>query len=281
MRRSNRIASKATDLPPPLAAHATKRSIGTNGGDGGESDAVGLGSSPKRSKQVKQDHAVIAKKETQKELAGASASTAAAGTTTAEPIIVKAKGKTKKDPPASQLDDRKEGETKIWLMKAEPDSRVVKGKDVKFSIDDLAAMPNGTSPWDGVRNHEAKNIMRYRMKVGDTVLFYHSNTKTPGIAGIAEVAKEAYPDYSAFDPKHPYYDEKSDKDDPRWYMVDVKFKRKLKRLLSLKELQEYKDKELKNMPLLNRGRLSVQPVHQSDLDFILELEQRPAADELS
>ncbi|KAG0244740.1 Thymocyte nuclear protein 1 [Actinomortierella wolfii] len=158
------------------------------------------------------------------------------------------KGKAKKDPPASQLDDRKEGEIKIWLMKAEPDSRIVKGKDVKFSIDDLAAMPGGTSQWDGV----------------------------VGIAGIAEVVKEAYPDHSAFDPKHPYYDEKSNKDDPRWYMVDVKFKRKLKRFLSLKELQGYKDKELKNMQLLTRGRLSVQPVSQAELDFILELEQRPA-----
>ncbi|CAB4410995.1 unnamed protein product [Rhizophagus irregularis] len=139
-----------------------------------------------------------------------------------------------------------------WLMKAEPNSRIVKGKDVKFSIDDLADMPDGVSQWDGVRNYEARNIMRDKMKVKDKVLFYHSNCKTPGLAGLAEIVKEAYPDYTAFDESHPYYDPKSNKDNPRWFMVDIKFVRKFKRLITLKELQAHKDK-LMDMVLLNRG----------------------------
>ncbi|CAB4391177.1 unnamed protein product [Rhizophagus irregularis] len=143
-----------------------------------------------------------------------------------------------------------------WLMKAEPNSRIVKGKDVKFSIDDLADMPDGVSQWDGVRNYEARNIMRDKMKVKDKVLFYHSNCKTPGLAGLAEIVKEAYPDYTAFDESHPYYDPKSNKDNPRWFMVDIKFVRKFKRFITLKELQAHKDK-LMDMVLLNRGRLSL------------------------
>ncbi|KAF9975040.1 hypothetical protein BGZ73_001447, partial [Actinomortierella ambigua] len=143
MRRSSRLASKPTDRSPRLTAPASKRSIGTNDDDDNSDDAAKVESSPKRAKQPKkEDHAIVGKKVAKKE-AGA----AAGATPVEEPT--KAKSKAKKDPPASQLDDRKEGEIKIWLMKAEPDSRVVKGKDVKFSIDDLAAMPNGTSPWDG------------------------------------------------------------------------------------------------------------------------------------
>ncbi|KAJ2486131.1 hypothetical protein IWW37_005712, partial [Coemansia sp. RSA 2050] len=104
-------------------------------------------------------------------------------------------------------------------MKAEPELRIVKGKDVKFSIDDLYAMKDSTSPWDGVRNFEARNIMRNLMKVGDKVLFYHSNCKTPGVAGTAIVVREGYPDYTAFDTKHPYYDAKStDPNSPKWFM---------------------------------------------------------------
>ncbi|RIA97052.1 PUA-like domain-containing protein [Glomus cerebriforme] len=160
-----------------------------------------------------------------------------------------------------------------WLMKAEPDSRIVKGKDVKFSINDLADMPDGVSQWDGVRNYEARNIMKDKMKIGDKVLFYHSNCKTPGIAGLAEIVKEAYPDYTAFDEFHPYYDPKSNKDNPRWFMVDVKFVRKFKRLITLKELQTHRDK-LKDMTLLSRGRLSIQPVKKEHYRFILELENQ-------
>ncbi|KAG0068902.1 hypothetical protein BGZ89_003858 [Linnemannia elongata] len=153
----------------------------------------------------------------------------------------------------------------VWLMKSEPDT---------FSIDDLINSKDSSSHWDGVRNHEAKNLMKNSMKVGDQVLFYHSNTKAPGIVAIAKVAREAYPDHTAFDPKSDYYDNKSSKDDPRWFMVDVKYERKLKRVLTLKELQQYKDKELGQMKLLNRGRLSVQPVSDSEMRFIMDLEQQ-------
>ncbi|KAF9585881.1 Thymocyte nuclear protein 1 [Lunasporangiospora selenospora] len=152
-----------------------------------------------------------------------------------------------------------------WLMKSEPDT---------FSIDDLIHSKDSTSPWEGVRNHEAKNLMKNNMRVGHSVLFYHSNTKEPGIVAMATIAKEAYPDHFAFDSKSPYYDGKSSKDDPRWFMVDVKFVRKLKRTLTLKELQMFKDKELKDMKLLTRGRLSVQPVTDKERDFILSLEER-------
>ncbi|KAG0246200.1 hypothetical protein BGX31_003914 [Mortierella sp. GBA43] len=154
--------------------------------------------------------------------------------------------------------------TSVWLMKSEPHT---------FSIDALISSKNSTSHWEGVRNHEAKNLMKNSMQVGDQVLFYHSNTKDPGIVALAKVVKEAYPDHTAFDPKSDYYDEKSDKDDPRWFMVDVQFVRKLNRILSLKELQQHKDKELKDMKLLNRGRLSVQPVSNTEMAFIMELEK--------
>ncbi|KAJ2758745.1 hypothetical protein IWQ57_006740, partial [Coemansia nantahalensis] len=146
-------------------------------------------------------------------------------------------------------------------MKAEPESRIVKGVDVKFSIDDLYAMKDSTSQWDGVRNFEARNIMRDQMKLGDKVLFYHSNCKTPGIAGVAAIVREGYPDYTAFDAAHPYYDPKSARDSPKWYMVDVKFERKFAQILSLAELKEHGP--LADMVLIKRGRLSVQPVQQS------------------
>ncbi|KAG0210037.1 hypothetical protein BGX28_009713 [Mortierella sp. GBA30] len=153
--------------------------------------------------------------------------------------------------------------TSVWLMKSEPHA---------FSVDDLINSKDSTSPWDGVRNHEAKNLMKSNMKVGDQVLFYHSNTKEPGI--VAKIVKESYPDHTAFDPKSPYYDEKSKKDDPRWFMVDVQFTRKLKRILTLKELQQYKDGKLSQMKLLNRGRLSVQPVSNAEMEFLMDLEQK-------
>ncbi|KAF9110504.1 hypothetical protein BGX27_006270 [Mortierella sp. AM989] len=159
--------------------------------------------------------------------------------------------------------------TSVWLMKSEPDT---------FSIDDLINSKDSTSHWDGVRNHEAKNLMKNSMKVGDRVLFYHSNTKEPGVVALAKIAREYYPDHTAFDPKNEYYDEKSSKDSPRWFMVDVKFDRKLKRTITLKELQQYKDKELSSMKLLNRGRLSVQPVSDAEMDFILKLEQQEATE---
>jgi predicted RNA-binding protein with PUA-like domain len=158
-----------------------------------------------------------------------------------------------------------------WLIKGEGESRIEKGKDVKFTIEDLESQV--ISSWDGVRNYEARNIMRDCMKVGDLCFFYHSNCKNPGIAGIARVVKEGYPDHTAFDVAEPYYDSKSDPKNPVWYMVDVEFVRQMNRFINLKELQSYKDSELKGMFLLSRGRLSVQPVLSQEFDFILNLEK--------
>ncbi|KAJ2740373.1 hypothetical protein H4S06_006127 [Coemansia sp. BCRC 34490] len=154
-------------------------------------------------------------------------------------------------------------------MKAEPESRIVKGKDVKFSIDDLCRMEDSTSPWDGVRNYEARNILRDQMKTGDKVLFYHSNCKVPGVSGVASIVREGYPDHTAFDPDHPYYDPKSNKESPKWFMVDVKFVRKFDSIVSLTELKSHG--ELKDMALIKRGRLSVQPVREDEFNFILGL----------
>ncbi|KAI9599052.1 thymocyte nuclear protein 1-like protein [Syncephalis fuscata] len=162
-----------------------------------------------------------------------------------------------------------------WLMKAEPETRIVKGKDVKFSIDDLAAIPNATASWDGVRNYEARNIMRDQMRIGDKVLFYHSNCKKPGIAGVAQIVREGYPDHTALDPSHPYYDAKlKPGDTTRWFMVDVAFVCKFPRLVTLEELKHFKSTDLSEMVLLNRGRLSVQPVTRSEFDFINDLAQK-------
>jgi predicted RNA-binding protein with PUA-like domain len=148
-----------------------------------------------------------------------------------------------------------------WLMKTEPD---------EFSIDHLAKKK--VEPWTGVRNYQARNFMRDGMQVGDGVLFYHSSCEVPGVAGIAEVASAAYPDPSQFDRKSDYYDAASKREEPRWYLVDVKFKRKLKRTIALTELKE-RAAELEGFPLLARGnRLSVLPVTKAQWDFILKLE---------
>lgn len=149
-----------------------------------------------------------------------------------------------------------------WLMKSEPDV---------FGIDHLKSRPRKTEHWDGVRNYQARNMMRDDMKKGDQVLFYHSNCAEPGVVGIAKVVREAYPDHTAFDPEDPHYDPKSDPDDPRWFMVDVQFVRKLARTITLSELKE--SSELADMPLVRRGnRLSVMPVTKPQWDFILGLE---------
>jgi predicted RNA-binding protein with PUA-like domain len=147
-----------------------------------------------------------------------------------------------------------------WLMKSEPDA---------FSIDDLKRKKQ--EAWDGVRNYQARNFMRDGMRPGDKVFFYHSNCAVPGIVGIAKVATEAYPDPSQFDPKSKYFDPGSSRDKPRWMLVDVKFMRKLKRTISLKELQA--DPALDGMVLLRKGsRLSVQPVEAAHWEHILGLE---------
>lgn len=145
-----------------------------------------------------------------------------------------------------------------WLMKSEPDT---------FSIDDLKSRPKSTEHWDGVRNYQARNFMRDQMKKGDKVFFYHSACPVPGVAGIAKVVKEAYPDHTAQDPESTYFDPKATADNPRWFMVDVKFERKFKRLLPLSELKD--NPALAGMGLLKKGnRLSIMPVTEEEWQII-------------
>ena len=151
-----------------------------------------------------------------------------------------------------------------WLMKSEPDV---------FGIDDLKNRPSKTEPWDGVRNYQARNMMRDQMKAGDLAFFYHSNCDEPGIVGIMTVARPGYPDHTAFDPEAKYYDPQGDPQTPRWYMVDVRYKRKLRRTITLRELKDYAEGPLSGMPLLRKGnRLSVMPVTPAQWEFILALE---------
>ncbi|KAL9119730.1 MAG: hypothetical protein Q9187_003712 [Circinaria calcarea] len=165
-----------------------------------------------------------------------------------------------------------------WLMKAEPESRIEKGKDVKFSIDDLEARqePEG---WDGVRNMGARNNMR-SMKKGDLAFFYHSNCKVPGIAGIMEIVREHSVDESALDPEHPYYDPKSEAENPKWSLVHVEFRQKFPALIKLKELQRFAKPGgvLENLQTLRQTRLSVSRVSKKEWDFILCLVDPPEDD---
>ncbi len=152
---------------------------------------------------------------------------------------------------------------RYWLMKSEPDA---------FGIDDLEQRPGQTEHWDGVRNYQARNMMRDDMKMGDEVFFYHSNCDQPGVVGIAKVVKESYPDFTAFDPDNKHFDPKSDPQKPTWFMVDVQFVRKLKRTISLQELKQMP--ELADLALVRRGnRLSIMPVRVEEWSFILGLEQ--------
>jgi predicted RNA-binding protein with PUA-like domain len=151
-----------------------------------------------------------------------------------------------------------------WLLKSEPST---------FSIDDLAARPKQTTAWDGVRNFQARNMLRDSVKKGDLAFFYHSSCPVPGIAGIVSIVKGGYPDETAFDPKHDHYDAESRAEAPRWYVVDVKLEDKFARVITLDELREHASKALAGLELLRRGnRLSVTPVAQKHWDFILSLE---------
>ncbi|MCA9563980.1 MAG: EVE domain-containing protein [Myxococcales bacterium] len=145
-------------------------------------------------------------------------------------------------------------------MKSEPDV---------FSIDDLER--EGSTHWDGVRNYQARNFMRDDMQVGDLVLFYHSNATPPGVAGVAEVCKPGYPDFTAWDPKDSHFDPKSSPDNPRWMMVDIQFVEKFPSVVSLQRLKEHEE-TLDGMYVIKRGmRLSVQPVEKQHFDAVLKL----------
>jgi predicted RNA-binding protein with PUA-like domain len=150
-----------------------------------------------------------------------------------------------------------------WLMKSEPST---------FGLEHLAAAPRRTTAWDGVRNYQARNLLRQMHKADQTFL-YHSSTEVPGIVAIMQIVKEAYPDPTAFERKHHHYDPDSDPKNPRWFMVDVRLKRRLARTITLEELRTHAHKELKGMVLLRRGnRLSVTPVESAHWQFILSLE---------
>ena len=151
---------------------------------------------------------------------------------------------------------------RYWLMKSEPD---------EFSIDDLARARKKGAPWFGVRNYQARNFMRDWMQPGDGVLFYHSSCDVPGIAGIAEVSKLAYPDETQFDRKSKYFDPKAARGKPRWFNVDVRLVKKT-RLVPLSEMRGYP--ELAKMQLLQRGnRLSITPVDPAEWEFIMDILQ--------
>jgi predicted RNA-binding protein with PUA-like domain len=150
---------------------------------------------------------------------------------------------------------------RYWLMKSEEDV---------YSIRKLEE--EGTTCWEGVRNYEARNLMRDQMKVGDGVLFYHSNAKPPGVAGLATVAKTAYPDHFAFEKKSNYHDPKSDPENPRWFMVDVAFQEAFGEVLSLDEIRS--TVELSEMALVKRARLSVQPVEKEAFQLIRKMGRR-------
>lgn len=148
-----------------------------------------------------------------------------------------------------------------WLFKSEPDA---------FSIDDLAACPGKRDHWDGIRNYQARNLMRDQMKKGDLGLFYHSSCAEPGIVGLVTIVREAYPDHTALDPDSKYYDPKATEENPRWCMVDVKYKKKFRSIISLKQLKQYP--ELEGMQLLKKGnRLSILPVTETEWEFINSL----------
>lgn len=148
-----------------------------------------------------------------------------------------------------------------WLLKSEPST---------FGIDHLARAPRKTTSWDGVRNYQARNTLR-AMKKGDEAFFYHSSCEVPGVAGIVEIVREAYPDATAFDPKDDHYDPDSKRDAPTWYVVDVRLQRKLERVITLEELRA--QRALAQMQLLKRGnRLSVMPVSEREWRAILALE---------
>ncbi|HKJ18010.1 MAG TPA: EVE domain-containing protein [Xanthomonadales bacterium] len=152
-----------------------------------------------------------------------------------------------------------------WLFKNEPDA---------YGVDDLDAESDKTTSWNGVRNYQARNFMRDDMKKGDKGFFYHSNCDIPAVVGIVEIVREAYVDHTAFDSNDKYFDAKSDPENPRWFMVDVKLVRKLKRPIPLREVKEYADK-LEGFRLIAKGnRLSVMPVEPAHWKLVLSLENK-------
>ena len=153
---------------------------------------------------------------------------------------------------------------RYWLMKTEPRT---------FGVEDLAAAPRHITGWDGVRNYQARNMLRDEMRRGDQAFLYYSSCEVPGVAAIMQIVKPGYPDPTAFDRRDHHYDPDSDPKNPRWFMVDVQLKRPLARVITLAELRAHAGRELKGIVLLRPGnRLSVTPVEAAHWKFILSLE---------
>jgi predicted RNA-binding protein with PUA-like domain len=165
----------------------------------------------------------------------------------------------------AELQTRPKNNMAYWLFKSEPST---------FSIDDCAHRPKQIEHWDGVRNYQVRNMLRDQIKKGDQAFFYHSSCDTPGIAGIIEIVKEGYPDFTAWDIQSDHFDPKSTRDNPRWYMVDVKFLQKFPRIVSLEEIKKHP--QLKKMQVTRRGnRLSITPVTKEEWQVILKLISKP------
>lgn len=148
-----------------------------------------------------------------------------------------------------------------WLMKSEPST---------FSIDDLKNKSKKTEHWDGVRNYQARNMIRDEMQVGDFAFFYHSNCQPPGIVGTMKIVKAAYPDFTQFDPQSPYFDEKSNAKNPRWFMVDVQFQQKFNHMITLEQIKA--EPALSNLALVRKGnRLSIMPITKQEWDVIMHM----------
>ena len=151
-----------------------------------------------------------------------------------------------------------------WLFKTEPTS---------FGVEHLEAAPGKSTPWDGVRNYQARNMMRDDMRRGDKALLYHSSCAVPGVVALLTIVREGFPDTSAFDRKNKHFDPESDRANPRWFAVNVKLERRLRRLITLDELRAHATRELDGMWLLRRGnRLSITPLIAAHWRFILSLE---------
>ncbi|WP_448563357.1 EVE domain-containing protein [Thalassotalea ganghwensis] len=150
-----------------------------------------------------------------------------------------------------------------WLLKTEPD---------EFSIDDLQNIQTEYEPWDGIRNYQARNIIRDQIKAGDQVFIYHSSCKLVGVAGIGKVVKSAYPDPSQFNPESKYFDSKSSMDNPRWFCLGVSFVEKFKKVVSLADIKNHP--ALSDMVLVKQGRLSVQPVTADEWQVICQISER-------
>ncbi|KAI0141739.1 DUF55-domain-containing protein [Xylariaceae sp. FL1272] len=174
-----------------------------------------------------------------------------------------------------------DGETWYWLLKAEPETRLERGVDVRFSIDDLASRTE-PEPWDGIRNYVARNNLR-SMKKGELAFFYHSNCKEPGIVGTMEIVQEHSPDLSAHDPNAAYYDPKSKPEDPKWSVVHVVFRSQFARSIGLQELKELgkPGHPLENMQMLRQSRLSVSRVSPAEWEFLMGLARKRGGEVLA